>query len=372
MTLLSDIVDISTLDDLIIRGYITRRQSGDGHLAILNYTPAAQWAHLWTQETRACRGLIYEQKSLEVVARPFDKFFNMTQPHTVPDLTGSELICLPKFDGSLGIVYHSGRPSVSTRGSLTSDQALWATTWLGEKWPNWEPPEDITVLVEIIYPQNRIVVNYGDYRGLVCIGARYISTGKLIPPSKLHDLWPGRIAEPILTHFDPHDLSIANPDVATFVESLPKDPQFLEGCVFVCYGVDYMVKVKREEYLKVHRLIYGLTEKVIWECLRDTGDFTDCLVSGLPDDAMGWIVDVGSRMLTQHHAMRFEAEAVLADIVSRVGTDDRKALAQEVTSQPDIDYALLFALLDKNGSQINKYLWGPLKPTHIPFSLGVS
>lgn len=371
MTHLGDILNVNKIDDLIEDGYLTRREFKEW--SILNYTDKVTYERNWTQETTACRGLIYESESLKVVARPFSKFFNMTEPHTIPDLSEGTLICLPKMDGSMGSIFQADDGVwVSTRGSMTSDQAFWATEWLREKYPDWECPDDITVLVEIIYKDNRIVVDYGEFEGLVCIGARRISTGELIPPEKLHDLWPGsRFVEPILMHFDPSDLAIGNPEIAEFVEHLPNDPQFREGCVFVCYGPDYMVKVKKDEYLRLHRLIYGLTKKSIWECLRDTGSYQDCIVDGLNEEAIIWIESVGDEMWERACKMLSEATVMTADIISRTG-EDRKAFAKEAMYQQTTNFSLLFAMLDDDDRAAHRTIWKDLTPGHAPFAGGMS
>src|SRR5690606_23624256 len=90
-----------------------------------------------------------------------------------------------KIDGSLGIQYRlpDGRQAIATRGSFTSDQALHATKRLREA--GWDiMPHDFafTWLWEIVYPGNRVVVDYGDRDELVYLGAVGIEHGEFLPP----------------------------------------------------------------------------------------------------------------------------------------------------------------------------------------------
>src|SRR3989304_2634754 len=72
---------------------------------------------------------------------------------------------------SLGILYWlNDKPWITTRGSFTSDQALWATDWFRKNINCDNLPKDLTLLFEIIFDMNRIVVKY-DFEGLVFLAA---------------------------------------------------------------------------------------------------------------------------------------------------------------------------------------------------------
>lgn len=104
-------------------------------------------------DTKACRGLIVDAENW-IVQRPFEKFFSIEQlePFDVYD----------KLDGSLGILYWVGdEPAIATRGSFISDQAKRGTEFLRAR-KDLNLDRRYTYLFEIIYPENRVVVNYGD------------------------------------------------------------------------------------------------------------------------------------------------------------------------------------------------------------------
>ena len=84
---------------------------------------------------------------------------------------------------------------LATRGSLNSDQATVATDIWQQKYPGVRFGHDVTPLFEIVYPDNRIVTDYGDMRDLVLLAVIDMATGADLPHEALD--WPGpRAARP--------------------------------------------------------------------------------------------------------------------------------------------------------------------------------
>lgn len=163
-------------------------------LFIYNYTPSCQYSNAWSPVTTQCRGLITDEYGW-VVARPFSKFMNYGQDPDVEFPPGDPIVS-EKMDGSLGIIYsYDGEYAVATRGSFASDQAQWATDWLHKNYPFYTQPGGVTTLVEIIYPQNRIVVDYKGDEGLWLLGAIDNVTGADIALPKIF-WWAGRPQAP--------------------------------------------------------------------------------------------------------------------------------------------------------------------------------
>lgn len=176
---------INTLSDLIERvlqgetnwtqyGHVQARQTGD--IVMFNYTDAAETANVWNPFERMSRGLMIHRKTGEVLARSFDKFFNWGRPYR----TEAPLVCVTeKMDGSLGILYRmDGEYRVASKNSIDSLQAKWATEFL-KRYDLSALPEHYTLMFEIIYPSNRIVVDYGQRQDLVLIGARNRHSGEM-------------------------------------------------------------------------------------------------------------------------------------------------------------------------------------------------
>jgi len=175
MTTLHELIPADELAAAIDAGLVTRKQHPTLPLSIYTYTRTAQYSRAWTTATLRCRGLIADDTTGDIVAWPFPKFFNVGE-HALghdyaPPLPDEPFRIYDKVDGSLGIVfYYGGRWHVASKGSFVSEQALWAQARLDRRTTGYLIPGN-TYLVEIIYPENRIVVDYGDREDLVLLGA---------------------------------------------------------------------------------------------------------------------------------------------------------------------------------------------------------
>ncbi len=203
----------------------------------------------WNWFEQVSRGLVMDAKTGEVVARPFDKFWNYGEVQPSGDIVE----ITEKMDGSLGIgFYHGGQWHICTRGSFESDQAVWATKFLRDNYDLCGVQTEITLLFEIIYPDNRIVVDYGDREDLVLLGIRN-TKGKA-------DWWFTAVK-----HFA-NCYGFKTPPVYDVedIDNLLEKAKALgpehEGWV-VRYSDGTRVKVKGAAYLELHKWIGGITEK---------------------------------------------------------------------------------------------------------------
>src|SRR5688572_11735300 len=166
------------LEQHVTDGLISKRKHPSLDLWVYNYTHRCQFDRIWTDVTRATRGLILDA-DYQVVGRPLPKFFNfgeLTEP--LPDLPYT---VLDKLDGSLIIVCrYNGNLVVSTRGSFESDQAILATKLLQDKYDASVFQNDTSYLFELVGPSNKIVVNY-DRDQLILLAVLDTATSNELP-----------------------------------------------------------------------------------------------------------------------------------------------------------------------------------------------
>ena len=300
----------------------------------------------WDEFTTLARGLITDLEG-NVVALPFRKFFNVGQTNETQLealLQLGEPTVYEKLDGSLGILYfNSGIPHISTRGSFNSDQAKWATEWVQERNPQFS--RDYTYLFEIIYPNNRIVVDYGTRSELVLLAVIHTDSGQEIN---------------YLTEAERLGLSAAKQHSFKVAELLEKAKTLSpteEGYVLK-FSDGLRVKIKGEEYVRLHRLITGFSNKSIWELLANHQPF-DELLEKVPDEFYEYV-----------RQTKYDLEQSFLNIVSELHAEWEASKMQLPTNPTRKDYAevfkkcehtsLLFAYLD--GKPHDQMIWKMVKP----------
>lgn len=349
--LLSELIDPALLDDMIEGGYIRRQIHPKLPLAILNYTEKAQFERVWNDATRKCRGLIYrtdDDGKREIVARPFEKFFNYgeTTPPAPSEYT-SPVVVTDKLDGSLGILYPDGYGQwcVATRGSFTSDQAIHATGKLQEYIAKgWEPHEDFTYLWEIVYPENRIVLDYRDMDDLVFLGVVHIEQGWTQGP---FTSWPGPRAEVLNA-----------PTLQAAIEMQPRPNA--EGVVVHFCNSDRRLKIKQADYVELHRIVTGLNERVVWAHLS-AGRTVAELCEKLPDDFHPWVEATAANLKLQWNALWQQIQRVYQRITIMDQPATRKDFAFLALGTSYSAY--LFRLYD--GKDIGDMIWAAIKPEAV-------
>lgn len=305
------------------------------HLLIFNYTAKAQYAGRWNPVERASRGLIVDTRTATIAARPFAKFFSLNEVEEtrLENLPAGPIEVTDKADGSLGILYRRDDGyAVATRGSFTGTQAVWATTHLREHYDLHDLPPNLTLLWEIVYPENRIVLDYGERRELVLIGARTFE-GDDYTYDQLATI-ADRYGFPLVPRY-PAD-SIA--DLVALMEATTG----IEGWV-VRFSNGLRVKIKCADYVRLHRVIFGLTTEHIRDAL--VHDWTAFLEDIPPSLRPG----IAARALAMSQAVEHEEariRAIFAQLQAEVGDGGRKTFALQVVAHYPTERSYLFALLD--------------------------
>jgi RNA ligase len=146
----------------------------------INYTSRVNFRKgKWSKELLIARGLVVDNNGT-IIGRPIPKFFNdyeITPPSGDFEVT-------EKMDGSLIIMsFYSGEAVFSTRGSFTSEQAMKAKEIYTRKYSHIETDQAFTYCFEVIYPQNKIVVDYDEVEDLFLLAKINTETGEEIDDS---------------------------------------------------------------------------------------------------------------------------------------------------------------------------------------------
>lgn len=323
---------VAGFDDWEKYGYVNVTTDESGDLTLFNYSAQAQYSGFWKPFEIISRGLIINNKTGEIVARPFDKFFNWLEGGRK---AGGHIVTVTeKRDGSMGVLYrHQGDFRIATRGSFTSPQAIRATQILNDYYDLSDLPDELTLIFEIIYPGNRIVVDYGDLEELTLLAARNRYTGEYVP--HFPDLV--RIA---------YDYGFPLPEVYNIVEisELLERTGTLdvnnEGYV-VLFSDGSRWKFKGDQYLEMHKLISSLTPKRVLSAIE--ANSLARVLEIVPDEYYD-LIKSWEALIKDH------IENVLTDIETAFDMapkDDRKQYAIWVkNNHPDL-HSYMFARMDE-------------------------
>jgi RNA ligase len=244
------------------------------HLAIFKYTQDCVVDRKWNKFSLMARGLILDLKNKDVVATPFVKFFNNGEiEQGSVSILDPEFTVTEKVDGSLGIMfYYEEKWRVATAGSFISEQAVWSMDWMHKNIFLDNLDKSNTYLYEIIYAQNKIVVHY-DFEGLVLLGI-YDSYGLEYPYEQLL-VESGSINVRCAKQYDFNDMNSILADAKVLDSNN-------EGYV-ILFNNGVRMKVKGDEYVRIHRLISRVTPLAIWESILNGDDLNE-VVKELPEE----------------------------------------------------------------------------------------
>lgn len=302
-------------------------------LTIYNYTDKVQWEGLWDEATLMCRGLVVDDLGI-IVAKPFSKFFNFSENKTN---TTNNFEIYEKLDGSLIILFnYSDKWLFASRGSFTSDQVKMAEG-IGINLESLN--KEFTYCFELIHPDNRIVVDYGDKRDLILTGVFSTKTAEEQPI----DIWNLTYAKKFNLNTPLHELhSIINDNEEGYVIRFDNG----ERC-----------KIKGSEYLRLHKIMSEMSTTAVWECLSNNQDITTIL-NNVPDEYFGKIKQYSKELRN-----RFEFRKSWLELEYLTKYKDIKTSKELALEIKDLEYKhFIFSLY--NGKDITESVWKSVKPEY--------
>lgn len=343
---------IDLLKQMVDQKYVLRNKHPQFDLYIYNYAPLTQFEKNWNVATLDARGLILDEND-NVIARPFKKFFNV-QEHANADIPWHENYTISsKEDGSLGITYvgPDGVVRIATRGSFVSDQSIWATKWLDSQ------PELVslikkmdsttTLLFEIIFKSNKIVVDYGEFEGLIHIGGIDKKTG-------LHlnvDSYPTKAGVRAATVFN----------VAHLPSFLLNQRDNFEGYVIRFMPSGFTVKYKMEDYVRLHKIVTNTSNVVIWEYLASSTNL-DHILTNIPDEFYDWVKLTIAELQSSYDEILLKVVSAHNHITYNLVDATRKDIANYLFSQHADVAHIVFSVLDNK--YYAKMIWDKVRPEY--------
>jgi RNA ligase len=355
--------DLNILNDYIERGLLIKNPHPTLPLDIYNYSRDCQFSESWDEITLNMRGTVLDREG-NIVARVFPKFFNMEE-HKPEEIPNEEFEVFEKMDGSLGILFHyEGEWHLATRGSFVSDQAIKGKEILSRyRYEKLIP--GYTYLFEIIYPENRIVCDYG-YEDLVMLAVIDNKDGYEL---RIHDndihLEGIRFANlynnlgfKIVKKYD---------GVQDYKQLKSMIKNNAEGFV-IKFKSGFRMKIKGEEYVRLHRLLTNFSNVDIWELLKDGRDLDEFL-DRVPDEFDKWVKKTIQDL--QYHKYAIEERAGKTHDYFRYGKyNDRETEPTKKEFAEHLEFckvepsirSICFAMWD--GKNYDHITWKIIKPKY--------
>jgi RNA ligase len=270
-----------------------------------------------------------------------ERFFD---PNNLPDFDDPYYEPTPRTKGE----WH-----MATRGSFTSEQAIKGMEIANRYNYDKICVPGFTYLFEIIYPENRIVVDYGKEERLVLLGVMN-RKGEEFPYEEMVDEgWD------IVMKY-----KTWGEDWETLKKEISKDN---EGYV-IRFSGGMRMKIKGDEYVRLHRILTNFSTKDIWELLRNNEQLEPFL-ERVPDEFDVWVKEVvrdlkysffniSDRVGKMHDYFRY------GKYNDKEVEPTKKEFAEYVMKQTEHLRPVLFAMWDNNNERVNDIIWKLLKPKY--------
>ena len=349
-------LDINILNEYLEKGLVVKNDHPTLPLSIWNYSRTCQYESKWDDITKMCRGLILDREG-NVIAKAFNKFFNYEEL-TLNDIPEESFEVFEKLDGSLGILFwYQGKWILASKGSFTSDQSIKGRDILNKKYNVEVLPKGYTTVVEIIYPENRIVCDYGVDEELVVLSMVSNANGKELDYDSMLSI--NEVSGfPTIKKYD------GITDYDTLKDKINGNR---EGYV-IRFKNGFRMKIKGEEYVRLHRILTGFSNVDIWEYLKD-GKNIDELLDRVPDEFDKWVKTTIRDLKYGCFQLRERAGKLHDGFrYGKYGDVDpepsKKEFAEFVMKQQEVLHAIMFAMWDHNNEKVDDIIWKLVKPKY--------
>lgn len=354
------------LDKLVESGHLSRKEDGD--LILYNYSDKCTFERLWNEHTINSRGTIYSKSTGEVISQAFPKFFNFSELSSEKQkliLAQTDFLTMTKMDGSMGnVFFHGDKWRVSTRGSFTSDQAIYATENLLPKYEEslLTTSKNLTFLVEIIYPENKIIVDYGPQKELITLAGFDRFNQQELPINALDWNSPFPVVD---TH--------KSNSIEELIETVSKMSSQDEGFVVKLLNGE-RVKFKSPEYLRIARIMSKLSPLALWETMVK-GVVSNELMESIPEEFRDVYEDFQYQLEEQYESLKdfarnhFLTTIKLAEVNGMVddGTnmekEQRSKLGIYLKNNPHDFNPTVWMIWNNQSEGLDKFLMKAIRPT---------
>ena len=351
--------DLKILQEYIDKKLLIMQVHPTLPLRIYKYSQECTFSRAWDGITLNMRGTVIDNEG-NLVSNPFPKFFNLEELEplgiSLPDLPYK---VYDKVDGSLIEIFRfNGKLVVSSSGSFASAQAVVAEKLLNSKYANLHHlfEDGITYLFELVFPLNKIVVNYGDEEKLVLLAIRNTATGE--------EDFSDELIQMSMIGFDvTEEIKMSLDDLKNEVKR--GDYINKEGFILV-YQNGFRVKMKYAEYFRLHKIVCNVNEKFVWEFVSQNKPIE---LANIPDETFQFIKDTEKALRNAFDRKWLEANRLYLDILKELSDKygdnfTKKDFALLAVPKHKKMSGVLFKLYEQKWVSAAEIIWKMLEPRY--------
>jgi len=333
-----DLLSYDKLLEYVEKGWVVTQKHPTLDLTIYNYSRQTEFEKFWDGITLNCRGTVFNSKGA-LISKTLPKFFNYEEGRTnLPD-NFSNTIIYEKLDGSyIQLFNYQDQWVVSSKGSFTSDQAIWAEEILNNKYTEYvNLDKSLSYVFELIKGENRIVVDYGEKEDLILLA--------IFDREREYNVNSyGKIFK-VVKHIISDNFSY---------DELKNDPKHKNKEGFVIkFNNGERCKIKFEEYKRLHSIVTNTTSYDIWKVLMNGGNFDEILIR-VPDEFMDFVITTKNELLKEFNDKLKRIDNKFLKLVNQ------KEFASKI--KDDEDKHFLFNRLNFHSESLEREVWKSIKP----------
>lgn len=350
------------IEEQIALGNIISHRHKNLPLTIYNYSRTCQYDKSWNDITLKCRSLVLDDEG-NIVANSLPKFFNIEE-HIVDGIYNFDITqpyeVFEKMDGSyIQLYYYNGEWVINSKGSFSSDHVGYAWEIIREKYLpalNWleKGLQRYTYIFELIYPDTRIVCDYGDEKELYLLSVRDRDGSELN-----------------LEMFEDKFKLVPSHTKLSFDELKALNLKNKEG--FVLKFKDGMrLKIKFSDYVELHKIITNISSYDIYNFLKEGKDIS-ILLENTPDEFDDWVHKKVAELKSKYDKIDFYSRKLFVELGDKLGIRENYSkrdfamLLLDMPELPSYVKSILFNMFDKK--DYSHIIWKFIKPDYEkPFS----
>ena len=144
-------------------------------------------------------------------------------------------------------------------------------------------------------------------------------------------------------------------------------PEFKNREGFVIkFDNNFRVKVKYDEYFRLHKLITNINERFVWEFLSENKEI---ILDNIPDETFNFIKETKLNLTNKFNEIYSITEKIYLNIINELWVEFPTGYTRRDFALKAIQHnkysSILFALYNNNQNGASKIIWKMIRPKYV-------